>query len=85
MTGEERPSPGVRQAVIYQIRIKGYLGQEWTNWFEGLTITQEQDGNTLLCGPLIDQAALYGVLKRIRDLGVPLVSVNSVEIDSHTP
>jgi hypothetical protein len=64
--------------MIYQIRIKGHLGRQWTDWFEGLTITLEEDGDTLLSGPVIDQAALYGILKKVRDLGMPLLSVNSV-------
>jgi len=67
--------------VVYQIRIKGHLGRQWTDWFEGLTITLEEDGNTLLTGPVIDQAALHGLLKKVRDLGMPLVSVSPVESD----
>jgi hypothetical protein len=63
---------------IFHIRIKGHLGQQWADWFDGLTITLEEDGNTLLTGPVIDQAALYGLLKKVRDLGMPLISVNSV-------
>ncbi len=65
--------------MLYQIRIKGHLGREWTDWFGNMTITLEDDGNTLLTGPMADQAALHGVLKRVRDLGMPLVSVNPVE------
>jgi hypothetical protein len=59
---------------FYQIRIKGHLGPEWTDWFEGLTITLGEDGDTLLTGPVVDQSALHGLLKKIRDLGLPLVS-----------
>ena len=62
------------QPVVYQIRLKGHLGSQWTDWFEGLTITLEEDGDTLLTGPVVDQAALYGLLKKVRDLGMPLVS-----------
>ena len=68
-----------RQPKIYQIRIKGQLGDQWSDWFEGLTITLEEDGNTLLSGPVVDQSALHGLLKRVRDLGMPLISVNCVE------
>lgn len=55
------------------------MGQQWNEWFEGLTITLEEGGNTLLSGPVVDQAALYGILKKIRDLGIPLLSVNSID------
>ncbi len=64
--------------MIYHIRIKGHLGPQWTDWFEGLTITLEPDGDTLLAGPIVDQAALYGLLRRLRDTGLPLVSVMRV-------
>jgi hypothetical protein len=66
------------QPLIYQVRIKGHLGQQWLDWFEGLTITLEADGNTLLTGPVRDQSALHGILKKVRDLGMPLLSVKSV-------
>ena len=64
---------------IYEIRIKGHLDDRWADWFEGLTITLEEDGDTLLTGPVVDQAALHGLLKKVRDLGMPLVSVSPVE------
>ena len=67
------------QPLVYQIRIKGHLGREWTDWFEGLTLTALDNGETLLTGPVIDQAALHGVLKKVRDLGMPLLSVNRVK------
>ena len=73
------PESDPDQPTIYQIRIKGHLGQQWTDWFEGLTITPEEEGETLLTGPVIDQAALHGLLKKVRDLGLPLLSVNRVE------
>jgi hypothetical protein len=73
------PKSDPNQSVVYQIRIKGHLGQQWTDWFEGLTITLEDNGDTLLTGPVIDQAALHGLLKKVRDLGMPLLSVNRVE------
>jgi hypothetical protein len=65
--------------MVYQIKIKGHLSSQWTEWFEGLTITLEEDGNTLLTGTVIDQAALRGLLKKVRDLGMPLLSVNRVK------
>ena len=65
--------------MIYQIRIKGHLGREWADWFEGLTITALDNGETLLTGPVVDQAALHGVLRKVRDLGIPLLSVVCVK------
>ena len=79
MSNELEPKPTPSQIVVYQIRIKGHLDREWTDWFEGLTITLEEDGDTLLTGPVTDQAALHGLLKKVRDLGMPLVSVGPVE------
>ena len=67
------------ESGLYEIRIKGHLDNRWADWFEGLTITLEEDGNTLLTGPVVDQAALHGLLKKVRDLGMPLVSVSPVE------
>jgi hypothetical protein len=60
----------------YDIRLKGHLEARWEEWFDGLTITLEEDGSTLLSGPVADQAALHGILKKVRDLGLPLLSVN---------
>jgi len=79
MSNELKPKPDPSQPVVYQIRLKGHLGSQWTDWFEGLTITLEENGDTLLTGPVIDQAALHGLLKKVRDLGMPLVSVSPVE------
>ena len=67
------------QPQCYEIRLKGHLDARWANRFEGLTITLEEDGNTLLTGPVIDQAALHGLLKKVRDLGLPLVSVSPLK------
>lgn len=67
------------QPPVYEIRINGHLSSQWTDWFEGMTITLEDDGVTLLTGPVTDQAALYGLLKKVRDFGLPLASVISVE------
>ena len=68
----------------YEIRIAGHLSPQWMDWFEGLTVTLEEDGNTLLSGPVADQAALHGLLKKVRDIGMPLVSVVQIQVlDSH--
>jgi hypothetical protein len=64
---------------LYEIRIVGHLDSRWADWFEGLSFTHESDGTTVLCGPVVDQAALHGLLRRVRDLGLPLVSVTRVE------
>lgn len=69
---------------IFQIRIQGHLGQQWAGWFDGLTIALEEDGNTLISGLVIDQSALHGILKKIRDLGMPLLSVNPVDSEQET-
>ena len=66
------------QAMVYQIRIKGHLGREWADWFEGLTLTALDNGETLLTGAVVDQAALHGLLKKVRDLAMPLLSVMRV-------
>lgn len=68
---------------IYEIRIAGHLDDRWQDWFDGLSITLEADGTTLLFGPVPDQPALYGILSRARDLGLPLVSVNRVDQSTH--
>ena len=72
-SGSEKAQP-----LVYQIRIKGHLGREWTDWFGGLTIRLTDNGETLLTGPVVDQAALHGLFKKVRDLGMPLLSVSRV-------
>ena len=66
---------------IYQIRLEGHIRRQWTDWFDGLTITLTEDGDTLLTGSVVDQAALHGLLKKVRDLGLPLRSVNCLGSD----
>ncbi len=83
----DRLESGVAESglAIYQIRVQGHLGSEWTGWFDGLTITLEDNGDTLLTGPVVDQAALYGLLRQVRDLGMPLVSVVQVGFNKTHP
>ena len=84
MRNKFNPKTDPNKPMIYKIRIKGHLDSQWTDWFEGLTITLEENGTTLLTGLVVDQAALHGLLKKIRDLGIPLVSVCPVEHNSAT-
>ena len=80
MLNKPHPTTDPSQPKIYQIKVEGHLGRQWADWFGGLAITLEDNGDTLLTGPVVDQAALYGLLKKVRDLGMPLVSVNRVEL-----
>jgi len=68
----------------YEIKIQGHLDSKWSEWFYGMTITHERDGTTTLCGPLPDQTVLHSVLDRIRDMNLPLISVNKVGSDGRT-
>lgn len=79
MSNTHKPTADPNQPTIYQIRLQGHLGPQWTAWFGGLTLTLTENGETLLTGPVVDQAALYGLLRKVRDLGLPLLSVNCVE------
>ena len=67
--------------MVYQIRVTGHLGAQWIDWFDGLSITLQDSGETLLSGPVIDQAALHGLLRKVRDLGLPLLSVIRLQPD----
>ena len=69
------------EPVIYEIRIKGVLDEQWSDWLGGLTIIPHAGGETLLTGPVRDQAALHGLMIKIRDMGLPLLSINCVEAD----
>ena len=73
------------QPAVYQIRIKGHLGPQWSDWFEGMTITPQNNGDTFVTGPVVDQAALHGLLRKVRDLGVPLLSIMEVRPDQQDP
>jgi hypothetical protein len=79
MPNESNPQIDASQPTIYQIRIEGHLSCQWTDWFGGMALALEENGETLLTGPVVDQAALYGLLKKVRDLGMPLVSVIRVK------
>src|SRR5438309_11536312 len=81
MTNRGTPTPDRPEAGRYEIRLKGRLDAHWTAWFDGLTVSQESDSTTVISGPIADQAALHGVLQRVRDLGLPLVSVSRIEHD----
>ena len=73
------------QPMVYQIRVKGHLGPKWTNWFGGMTITLKDNGDTLLTGPVVDEAALHGLLRKMRDLEMPLISAFRVKLPRRMP
>jgi hypothetical protein len=74
-------SPDSREGGRYEIRLTGHLDARWTAWFDGLTVRPDGDGTTVISGEIADQAALHGLLGRVRDLGLPLVSVRQVDIE----
>jgi len=79
MSNDPKQKNDSSQSLIYRIRIAGHLSNQWTDRFGGLTITQDENGDTLLTGPIVDQAALFGLLKKVRDLGMPLISIDRAE------
>ncbi len=81
MSNKLNPTTDPDQPLVYQIRLQGHLGRNWTDWFGDVTITLEDNGETLLTGPVVDQAALYGLLRKVRDLGLPLISVTRAQTD----
>ena len=81
MSNKLYPKTDPDQPLVYQIRLQGHLGQNWTDWFGDVTITLQDNGETLLTCPVVDQAALYGLLRKVRDLGLPLISVTRAQTD----
>jgi hypothetical protein len=79
---ETDTSSGARdEPRLYEIRVQGHLDSQWTDWFGVLTVRLEENGDTLLIGTLVDQSALHGLLRKVRDLGMPLISVNRIQPD----
>ena len=85
MTQRNASTPDPREAGRYEIRLTGHLDERWVAWFDGMTVSRAGDGTTVIGGPVSDQAALHGVLRRVRDLGLPLISVERVEADLSDP
>ncbi|NJN84772.1 MAG: hypothetical protein HC802_22440 [Caldilineaceae bacterium] len=85
MSHESRNRAEPNFPLLYQIRIQGHLGSQWADWFDGMTITPQENGDTLLTGPVVDQAALHGILRKVRDLGMPLLSVARISPDQTDP
>ena len=83
-TGGGAPAAGHTGIQQYEIRVKGHLGSRWAAWFDGLSLTNEGDGTTVLRGPVVDQAALHGVLRKLRDVGLLLVSLTPLPPDTPT-
>lgn len=81
MSDKYKPTSSNDEAQVYQIRIKGHLSQHWVPWFGNMTIVLEDGGETLLIGAVIDQSALHALLRKVRDLGMPLISVNRIDPD----
>lgn len=85
MARQNDASPTPIHSTIYQIRIQGRLGSEWADWFDGMHIVPAANGQTLLIGRIVDQAALYGILRKVRDLGIPLLSVGNCAVGEADP
>lgn len=82
MSATQRPAPD--EPLIYQIRLKGYLRDEWDDWFGAVTITLIDDGTTQLICHVVDQAELHGILRKVRDIGMTLISIQQLELDDDT-
>ena len=79
MAQQQPPNANRGEPVVYQLRVKGHLSADWSAWFDGMTIAQDADGATLITGPVADQAALHGLLRKVRDLGLTLLALSSSE------
>ena len=77
-------TPHGQSVERYEITVRGHLGPRWSAWFDGLDLTQQADGTTVISGPVVDQAALHGLLERLRDLGIPLISLTPTHPDNDT-
>lgn len=84
MTGPRGPEDLDPEGGWYEIRLRGHLETRWAAWFDGMTLRHDRDGSTVLSGPVADQAALHGILQKVRDIGLPLVAVASVEPDDYS-
>ncbi len=79
MEQQQPPNANRSEQAVYQLRVKGHLSADWSAWFDGMTIAQDADGETLITGPVADQAALHGLLRKVRDLGLTLLTLSSSE------
>jgi hypothetical protein len=79
MNDQHAPTDERREPGQYEVRLKGHLGARWAAWFDGMSLTHEKDGTTAVRGPVVDQAALHGVLQKVRDLGLPLIAVTRID------
>lgn len=84
MARPPNPGPGPHRPAVYHIQVEGHLGPRWQGWFAPLTVTPNANGTTLLTGPIVDQAALHGILTKVRDLGLPLLSIVRVDSERDT-
>ncbi len=80
MNADSVTTPQANPCPIYEIRLKGHLGPEWSDWFDGLAVQSAEQGETLITGPVVDQAALHGLLKKVRNLGLPLLAVTCLQV-----
>jgi hypothetical protein len=81
MSEQRKPKPHSDQPLVYEIKIEGHLGTQWKDWFDGMTMQLNENGETVLTGPVADQPALHGLLKKVRDLGMSLISVNGIVLE----